>query len=98
MKLNENKWVNEWNGIDEWMNEWLDEGRNVYELIKDKIIIHDMNPLKIDKFKWNEWNKWMSQWINEWMNQLHRMNGWMNGWNGMNEWLHNNGMNDGKIA
>ena len=98
MKLNENKWVNEWNGIDEWMNEWLDEGRNVYELIKDKIIINDMNPLKIDKFKWNEWNKWMSQWINEWMNQLHRMNGWMNGWNGMNEWLHNNGMNDGKIA
>ena len=57
-----------------------------------------MNPLKIDKFKWNEWNKWMSQWINEWMNQLHRMNGWMNGWNGMNELLHNNGMNDGKIA
>ena len=40
MKLNENKWVNEWNGIDEWMNEWLDEGRNVYELIKDKIIIY----------------------------------------------------------
>ena len=81
---------NEWNWMKtkEWMNEWMTGWKECVWInwISENI----MNPLKIDKFKWNEWNKWISQWINEWMNELHRMEGWMNGWNGMNEWLHNN--------
>ena len=38
IEMNEIEWkqMSEWMKWNWWMNEWLDEGRNVYELIKDK--------------------------------------------------------------